>query len=117
MLALKIGISLPTISQIETLGIGGLSTYARHIEQLGLDSVWMPDLIIGDGTPSLESIVALATAARLRIGSTSGSVSSSFPCAQLPGSPRRSRRSNTSQGTASSLESGLDLRTSQISPS
>lgn len=63
MSELKIGISLPTLSQIETLGISDLGTYARHVEKLGLDSVWMPDLINGNGTPSLESIVALATVA------------------------------------------------------
>ncbi len=63
MSELKIGISLPTLSQIATLGTGGIGACARHVERLGLDSVWMPDLINGDGTPSLESIVALAAAA------------------------------------------------------
>jgi alkanesulfonate monooxygenase SsuD/methylene tetrahydromethanopterin reductase-like flavin-dependent oxidoreductase (luciferase family) len=61
---LKIGITLPTSGEMETLErIGGVGAGARHVEQLGFESVWVSDLIIGDGTPSLESIVALATAA------------------------------------------------------
>ncbi|WP_165423401.1 LLM class flavin-dependent oxidoreductase [Ktedonosporobacter rubrisoli] len=55
---LKIGISLSTTGQIE-----GVKDRARHVEQLGFDSLWVPDLINGDGTPSLESIVTLTTAA------------------------------------------------------
>ncbi len=64
MTTLAIGVNLP-----DTLGIGPA---ARHAEALGLESVWAADLIIGDGTPALDSTVALATAAavteRLRVG-------------------------------------------------
>lgn len=64
MAEIKIGIGLPIMGELETLGIiGGIGAAARHVEALGLDSVWAPDLIIGDGTPSLESAIALATAA------------------------------------------------------
>lgn len=64
MAELEIGIGLPTMGEIETLGtVGGIGAAARHVEDLGFESVWAPDLIIGDGTPSLESTVALAAAA------------------------------------------------------
>ncbi len=66
MAEFKIGIGLPTMGETETLGItGGIRATARHVEELGLDSVGASDLITGDGTPSLESTVALAAAAAL----------------------------------------------------
>jgi hypothetical protein len=38
--------------------------------------VWAPDLIIGDGTPALEAVVTVATAAavteRINVGSVGG---------------------------------------------
>ena len=53
MMELKIGITLPTIGEAVTLGnVGGVGAIARHVEDLedlGLDSVWVPDLIVGDG--------------------------------------------------------------------
>src|SRR5947207_2030588 len=56
-----IGIGLPT------LGGGGLGVEvaeaARHAEALGLDYVTAADLIVGDGTPGLEVVVALTAAA------------------------------------------------------
>lgn len=64
MADLKVGTALPTMEdEIETLGAGGIGAAAQHVEQLGLESVWVPDFIIGDGTPALESTVALAAAA------------------------------------------------------
>jgi alkanesulfonate monooxygenase SsuD/methylene tetrahydromethanopterin reductase-like flavin-dependent oxidoreductase (luciferase family) len=43
---------------------------AREIEASGLESAWLPDLIIGDGTPAVEAALALAAAAAVteRIG-------------------------------------------------
>jgi alkanesulfonate monooxygenase SsuD/methylene tetrahydromethanopterin reductase-like flavin-dependent oxidoreductase (luciferase family) len=61
MTPLEIGITLPTILETETLEqIGGIHAAVRHVEQLGFDAVGAPDLIIGDGTPSLDSTVVLA---------------------------------------------------------
>lgn len=61
---LKIGTGLPM-----TPGLS-LTAGARAVEELGLESVWMPDLIIGDGTPALEAALALAAAAAVteRVG-------------------------------------------------
>jgi alkanesulfonate monooxygenase SsuD/methylene tetrahydromethanopterin reductase-like flavin-dependent oxidoreductase (luciferase family) len=61
MTELKIGITLPTIGEIETLG--GIDAAACPVAELGFESVWAADLIVGDGTPSLESTIALALAA------------------------------------------------------
>jgi alkanesulfonate monooxygenase SsuD/methylene tetrahydromethanopterin reductase-like flavin-dependent oxidoreductase (luciferase family) len=61
--ALEIGIGLPTFGNRggpEHLDVGAA---ARHAEALGLDSVLVADLIIGDGSPALEATVALAAAA------------------------------------------------------
>ncbi|PSK93758.1 alkanesulfonate monooxygenase SsuD/methylene tetrahydromethanopterin reductase-like flavin-dependent oxidoreductase (luciferase family) [Murinocardiopsis flavida] len=45
---------------------------ARLIEESGLESLWVPDLLIGDGTPALEPALTLAAAAaateRVKIG-------------------------------------------------
>lgn len=69
---MKIGVNLPDVDELATLGPGGLAAAARHAEQLGFESVWMPDLINADGSPALESVVALAAAAgatyRVRLG-------------------------------------------------
>lgn len=50
----------------------GVGILARHAEELGLQSVWASDLIVGDGSPSLECTIVLATAAaatrRVRLG-------------------------------------------------
>lgn len=64
---LKVGISLSTTSHIHNV-----HERARMVERLGFDSLWIPDSISGDGTPSLEAIVTLATAAavttRIQVG-------------------------------------------------
>ncbi len=69
---MKIGVNLPDVDELATLGPGGLAAAARHAEQLGFESVCMPDLINADGSPALESVVALAAAAgatyRVRLG-------------------------------------------------
>ena len=72
-LDLAIGVGLPTFGETQILErVGGLGAAARHVEKLGLDSVWIPDVVIGDGTPSLEATVAVAAAAavtsRIRVG-------------------------------------------------
>lgn len=66
---LQVGITLPTLGELthHGLGTGSLSkdiaAAARHVEQLGFESVWVPDLIIGDGTAALEATATVATAA------------------------------------------------------
>lgn len=61
---LDVGIALPTIMDVETLeNAGGVAAAARHVEKVGLDSVSIADLIIGDGTPSLDAVVAATAAA------------------------------------------------------
>lgn len=57
MSELKIGTGLPTNSEPTVADV------ARAAEELGFESVWAPDLIIGDGTPALEAALALASAA------------------------------------------------------
>jgi alkanesulfonate monooxygenase SsuD/methylene tetrahydromethanopterin reductase-like flavin-dependent oxidoreductase (luciferase family) len=65
MPALEIGITLPTTIGIDTLdALGGVGAAARHVEGVGLGSVWVPDVITGDGMASLEGVVALAGARR-----------------------------------------------------
>ena len=58
---MKIGVILPSSAtqQRESLD---LATAARHAEELGLDSVWHGDHL-ATGMPSLDCVVALATAA------------------------------------------------------
>ncbi|MEU4196854.1 LLM class flavin-dependent oxidoreductase [Kribbella sp. NPDC026611] len=72
---------------------------ARHVEALGLDSVWAADLIIGAGTPAPEASIALASAAtdrgRHRFRRTQPAATTS------PGWLHRCRRSSTSAETAS----------------
>ena len=45
---------------------------ARLVEQLGFESVWLPDLQLGDGSPGVEAVTALAVVAgateRVRLG-------------------------------------------------
>jgi alkanesulfonate monooxygenase SsuD/methylene tetrahydromethanopterin reductase-like flavin-dependent oxidoreductase (luciferase family) len=78
MTDLRVGITLPTLGELKHFGLGtgsitsGMEAAARHVESVGLDAVWVPDLIIGDGTPALECTVTAATAAavteRVHIG-------------------------------------------------
>ncbi|MCG5212879.1 LLM class flavin-dependent oxidoreductase [Streptosporangium sp. KLBMP 9127] len=63
MAELKIGISLPTMAEVLPLGPGAVAEAARRAESSGLDSVGAADVLIGDGTVSLESIAVVATAA------------------------------------------------------
>jgi alkanesulfonate monooxygenase SsuD/methylene tetrahydromethanopterin reductase-like flavin-dependent oxidoreductase (luciferase family) len=62
---LKLGVSLSTDHT-------NLLARARHAEDLGLESVWLADVLIGDGSPSLEAIVGLSAVAavtsRVRLG-------------------------------------------------
>jgi alkanesulfonate monooxygenase SsuD/methylene tetrahydromethanopterin reductase-like flavin-dependent oxidoreductase (luciferase family) len=68
MTAIKVGVTLP--GPDAGSGAPSLAVAARHAEDLGLDSVWLADLIIGDGTPTVECVVAAATAAAVtrRVG-------------------------------------------------
>ncbi|MFI5898420.1 LLM class flavin-dependent oxidoreductase [Actinoplanes sp. NPDC051513] len=67
---LKIGIGLPTLGERGRLGSLEAIAAARHVEALGFDAVVAADLILGDGTPTLEAMVVLAaaTAATERVG-------------------------------------------------
>src|SRR5687767_12968219 len=60
---LKVGISLPTMGDLEPNGYPGLTAGARHVEDAGLDSVSACDFIMGTGTPALEATLALSAAA------------------------------------------------------
>ncbi|ATL69035.1 LLM class flavin-dependent oxidoreductase [Nocardia terpenica] len=60
---LRIGVTLPTLGEIATQGIPDVASMARHVEQLGFDAVRIPDLAIGDGTPSLDATVVAAIVA------------------------------------------------------
>lgn len=60
---LRIGITLPILNEIATQGIPDVRAMARHVEGLGFDEIRISDLIIGDGTPSLEATVTAATVA------------------------------------------------------
>ncbi|MFF2083317.1 LLM class flavin-dependent oxidoreductase [Nocardia sp. NPDC058176] len=63
MSELEIGVALPTMEEITALGRDGIVAVARHAEAVGLDSVGAADVLIGDGTLALESMVVLSTAA------------------------------------------------------
>lgn len=65
-----LGIGLPVLGEGGTSGGIDVTSAARRAEALGLDSVWAADLILGDGTPGLEAVVALTAAAAVteRIG-------------------------------------------------
>jgi alkanesulfonate monooxygenase SsuD/methylene tetrahydromethanopterin reductase-like flavin-dependent oxidoreductase (luciferase family) len=57
MSALAIGIGLPGTDG------GRVAETARRIEDAGLDAIGVSDVLTGDGTPALEPVVTLATAA------------------------------------------------------
>ncbi|TDE58897.1 LLM class flavin-dependent oxidoreductase [Nonomuraea mesophila] len=59
----SIGIGLPTMQEFETLGPQGVARAARLAEAVGADAVSASDVLVGDGTTALESVVCLATAA------------------------------------------------------
>jgi len=55
-----------------TLSGTDLVDRARFVEALGFESVWLPDLQLGDGTPALDAVAALGVLAgateRVRLG-------------------------------------------------
>lgn len=55
-----------------TLDEPDLVAKATFVERLGFESVWLPDLRFGDGTPGVEAVTAPAVVAgateRVRIG-------------------------------------------------
>ncbi|PRX98831.1 LLM class flavin-dependent oxidoreductase [Allonocardiopsis opalescens] len=61
--AVRIGIGLPTMDEARHLGAAGVVAAARRAEALGMDSVGAPDVLIGDGTAALDSIVVLSAVA------------------------------------------------------
>ncbi|WP_129664714.1 LLM class flavin-dependent oxidoreductase [Phytoactinopolyspora endophytica] len=63
MSAVKIGTGLPMAIEPREPGVPTIAGAARDIEAAGLESVWMPDLVTGDGMPTLEAALTLATAA------------------------------------------------------
>ncbi len=84
MAALKIAISLPTMPApgAEPMNVVRI---ARHVEQLGFESVWVADLQTGDGSvPSLEAVTTLAVLAGAteRIGLGFGTLV--LPLRQVP---------------------------------
>jgi alkanesulfonate monooxygenase SsuD/methylene tetrahydromethanopterin reductase-like flavin-dependent oxidoreductase (luciferase family) len=73
MPTIKIGTGLPiAMEELQDADTPPVPEAARRIEELGFESLWVPDLIIGDGTPTLEAALALAAAAavteRVHIG-------------------------------------------------
>lgn len=72
MTAPEIGVFLPSMSERTELP-GDMTSTARHAEDLGLESVWVVDQLVGgNGVPLLDSGIALAAAAgattRVRLG-------------------------------------------------
>lgn len=67
MSTLKLGVSLPNSGGGDGVDVRDA---ARHLEDLGFESVWVPDLTTGDGRPPAEAIITLSTAAAVtdRIG-------------------------------------------------
>ncbi|KAA5826727.1 LLM class flavin-dependent oxidoreductase [Saccharopolyspora hirsuta] len=63
MSSIAIGVSLPTTAEVQELGPTGIGAAARRAEAVGLDSVSTADVLVGDGTPALEAVTVLATAA------------------------------------------------------
>lgn len=59
---IEVGIGLPTLGSDGDAGTD-LAGAARYAESLGFDHVDVADLIVGDGTPALEAMVAMAVAA------------------------------------------------------
>src|SRR5690625_2195963 len=85
-MTLRIGTSLP-------VALGDLSTDPRHstvttaarrIEEHGLESLWVPDLLLGEGTPALEPMMTLAAAAAVTRDITIGTAVLSVPLRPLP---------------------------------
>lgn len=67
MTSIRIGVGLPVgVDRPAPTAMEG----ARFAEDLGFESVWMPEVLIGDGTPALDPVTTLAAAAAVtgRIG-------------------------------------------------
>ena len=63
MASVDIGVVLPTMS-VRDQSPGNVAAAARHAEDLGFESVWVVDQLIGGtGVPVLDSMVSLAAAA------------------------------------------------------
>ena len=67
MTSIEIGVGLPVgVTSPEPSAVDG----ARFVEDLGFESLWMPEVLIGDGTPALDPVTTLAAAAAVtdRVG-------------------------------------------------
>jgi alkanesulfonate monooxygenase SsuD/methylene tetrahydromethanopterin reductase-like flavin-dependent oxidoreductase (luciferase family) len=62
-MAFKIGTGMPATDL-------SVAEAARYIEEVGFESMWVPDLVIGDGSPALDPTLLLAGAATVtdRVG-------------------------------------------------
>ncbi|MFF7334519.1 LLM class flavin-dependent oxidoreductase [Streptomyces sp. NPDC008150] len=58
-----VGVALPMLDEIDRHGVPDIAAAARHAEQLGFDSVRVADLVLGDGSPALDTTVTAAVAA------------------------------------------------------
>ena len=69
---LSIGVTLPTLDpdQAAASRPGIIPHAVRRVEDLGFESAWIADLVVGDGTPFLDAPLTLAAAAAVtdRIG-------------------------------------------------
>jgi alkanesulfonate monooxygenase SsuD/methylene tetrahydromethanopterin reductase-like flavin-dependent oxidoreductase (luciferase family) len=63
MSVVKIGVSLPMSGDRNVHGAPSLIAVAQRAEELGLDAVSVSDVLLGDGTPAVESVVAAAAVA------------------------------------------------------
>jgi alkanesulfonate monooxygenase SsuD/methylene tetrahydromethanopterin reductase-like flavin-dependent oxidoreductase (luciferase family) len=72
MSKLQVGVALPTIEEEGGAELPDIGDASRRVEQLGFESVWVPDVMSGEGTSSQEATVTLAAAAavteRVRVG-------------------------------------------------
>lgn len=73
MSTIDIGAVLPTaLDELTAPRTPGVAEAAAAVEERGLESLWVTDLVLGDGTPALEPTLALAAAAsvtrRVRLG-------------------------------------------------
>ncbi|WP_239646336.1 LLM class flavin-dependent oxidoreductase [Nocardiopsis prasina] len=64
MSMIDIGAVLPTtMDELTDPRTPGVSEAARAVEERGLESLWVADLVLGDGTPALEPALTLAAVA------------------------------------------------------
>ncbi|MGH3761247.1 LLM class flavin-dependent oxidoreductase [Actinophytocola sp.] len=62
MATIKVGLGPPVMFE-PGCAPANLLRLARHIEELGFESVWVPDVQTGDGTAAFEAVTALAAIA------------------------------------------------------